>query len=413
VALLLSAALTTQMSNVAQTTVLGLLIYRRTGSELDLGFLGLAEFAPAALLVLVAGATADRFDRRRVAAFSGLTNAVVALAMALYVHASGHGSTTPIFLLVLAFGVGQAFLAPSQRSIPSSMVSGEVLPWLTARRSVASQVGSIIGPVIAGVLYGSNGVWPLVGAAVLSATGALLTLGIHLLPSTEAASDGAEFETVSHVLEEGIPAPRGGVQEAMEGLRLVRRNPVLLGAISLDLFAVLLGGAITLLPAIAVRLHVGAVGLGWLRAAAGLGAGLMTLFISFRPVRRHVGNVLFSVVAIFGVWTIVLGITHSYALAFIAILALSAADAVSMFIRSTLVPLATPPEMRGRVLAVENVFIGASNELGGFESGAMGQLLGTSGSVVLGGVGTLVVAVTWALIFTPLRKIDRFPTSSS
>ncbi|HLH99898.1 MAG TPA: hypothetical protein VKV06_03865, partial [Acidimicrobiales bacterium] len=185
--------------------------------------------------------------------------------------------------------------------------------------------------------------------------------------------------------------------------------PILLGAISLDLFAVLLGGAVTLLPAIAVRLHTGAIGLGWLRAATGIGAGSMTLFLSFRPVRRRVGRVLLAVVAIFGVWTIVLGITRSYAVAFVAILALSAADAVSMFIRSTLVPLATPADMRGRVLAVENVFIGASNQLGGFESGLAGQFLGTTGSVVLGGIGTLVVALVWGVLFAPLRRLDTFP----
>jgi MFS family permease len=418
VALLAGAAVTTMMSNVAQTTVLGLLIYRLTGSELDLGFLGLAEFAPAALLVLLAGAVADRFDRRYVSAVSGWANAVVALALAWYVHRPGGGSTTPIYLLVVAFGVGQAFLSPALRSIPSSMVRSEGLPWLMARRSIASQAAAIIGPVLAGLFYGSDGSVPLLGAAALSAVGAFLVLGIHLLPAAEPSTSttaststegAADLETVSHVQEEGIPAPKGGLHEALEGLRLVRGNSILLGAISLDLFAVLLGGAITLLPAIAVRLGVGAVGLGWLRAAAGLGAGAMTLFISFRPVRRRVGQVLFGVVALFGVWTIVLGVTRSYPVAFIAIFALSAADAVSMFIRSTLVPLATPPAMRGRVLAVENVFIGASNELGGFESGVMGQLLGTSGSIVLGGVGTLVVALTWAVIFAPLRRVDRFP----
>jgi MFS family permease len=195
----------------------------------------------------------------------------------------------------------------------------------------------------------------------------------------------------------------------MEGLRFVRDQPVVLGAISLDLFAVLFGGAVTLLPAIAVRLHVGALGLGWLRAATGMGAGLMTVVIAVRPVRRRVGRVLLGVVAVFGAWTIVLGLTRSYALAFIAIFGLSAADAVSVFIRSTLVPLATPPDMRGRVLAVENVFIGASNELGGFESGVVGQLLGTTGSVVLGGIGTLVVALAWGVLFAPLRRVDRFP----
>lgn len=414
-AALLGASLTTQMSNLAQTTVLGLLVYELTGSELDLGFLGLAEFAPAALLVLVAGATVDRFDRRRVTSLGAMANAIVALVLAWYVRHPHGLSTTPIFLLVLAFGAGQAFLSPALRSIPAAMVSNEGVPWLVARRSVASQAATIIGPVLGGLLYGA-GVWvPLVAAAALSGAGAALVMAIRLPgpaagPLADRELSPVGDDQVDHVLEDGIPATRRGLHDALEGLRFVRAQPVVLGAISLDLFAVLFGGAVTLLPAIAVRLHVGAVGLGWLRAAAGLGAGAMTIVLSVRPVRRRVGRVLLGVVAIFGLWTIVLGITRSYVLAFIAIFALSAADAVSVFIRSTLVPLATPPEMRGRVLAVENVFIGASNELGGFESGALGQLLGTTGSIVLGGVGTLVVALAWGVLFVPLRRVDRFPT---
>lgn len=406
--------MTTSMSNVAQTTVLGLLVYRLTGSELDLGFLGLAEFAPAALLVLIAGATADRFDRRWVTAFGGMSDAIVALALAWYVHRPHGLSTTPIFLLVLAFGVGQAFLSPALRSLPASMVPNEGVPWLVARRSVANQAATIIGPVLGGLLYGA-GVWvPLVAAAALSAAGAISVLAIRL-PDQATGQVGAVEpvpvggEQVDHVLEDGIPASRGGLHEALEGLRFVRAQSIVLGAISLDLFAVLFGGAVTLLPAIAVRLHAGAVGLGGLRAAAGLGAGAMTLVIAVRPVQRRVGRVLFGVVAIFGVWTIVLGVTRSYAMAFVAIFGLSAADAVSVFIRSTLVPLATPPEMRGRVLAVENVFIGASNQLGGFESGVVGQVLGTTASIVLGGIGTLVVALAWGVLFAPLRRVDRFP----
>jgi MFS family permease len=406
------------MSNLAQTTVLGLLVYRLTGSELDLGFLGLAEFAPAALLVLVAGAAADHFDRRRVTALGATSNAIVALALAWYVHRPDHLSTTPIFLLVLGYGAGQAFLSPALRSIPAAMVPNEGLPWLVARRSVASEAATIIGPVLGGGLYGI-GVWvPLVAAAGLAAAGAGAVLTIRIpeqaagrLANTELSPVGDD--QVDHVLEDGIPASRGGIHEALEGLRFVRAQSILLGAISLDLFAVLFGGAVTLLPAIAVRLHVGALGLGWLRAAVGLGAGAMTLVISFRPIRRRVGRILLGAVAVFGVWTIVLGVTHSYALAFVAMFGLSAADAASVFIRSTLVPLATPPEMRGRVLAVENVFIGASNQLGGFESGALGQLLGTTGSIVLGGIGTLVVALAWGVLFPPLRQVDRFPTPPS
>ncbi len=191
----------------------------------------------------------------------------------------------------------------------------------------------------------------------------------------------------------------------------MRDEPILLGAISLDLFAVLFGGAIALLPAIAKdRLGVGAVGLGWLRAAGGIGAGAMTLGLAVRPITRRVGPKLLVTVALFGVFTIVLGVTHNFGVAFVAILALSAADAISVFIRATLVPLITPASKRGRVLAVENVFIGASNELGAFESGVSGQLLGTTGSVVLGGIATLAIAIGWRFVFPSLRRVDRFPT---
>jgi predicted MFS family arabinose efflux permease len=186
---------------------------------------------------------------------------------------------------------------------------------------------------------------------------------------------------------------------------------MLLGAISLDLFAVLFGGAVALLPAIATdRLGVGAVGLGWLRAAGGIGAAATTLFITRRPVRKHVGRVLLTVVAVFGTFTIVLGFTRSFVIAFAAMAVLSGADAVSVFIRSTLVPLATPFDKRGRVLAVESVFIGASNELGAFESGVAGQLIGTAGAVALGGAATLIVAGVYAVAFPVLRSLERFPT---
>ncbi len=228
------------------------------------------------------------------------------------------------------------------------MVPNEGVPWLVARRSVAGQTATIVGPVLGGLLYGA-GVWvPLVAAAALSAAGAASVLAVRV-PGQPAGWSGAGplnpagDDQVDHVLEDGIPATPGGLHEALEGLRFVRAQSVVLGAISLDLFAVLFGGAVTLLPAIAVRLHAGAVGLGWLRAAGGLGAGAMTLVIAVRPVQRRVGRVLLGVVAVFGVWTIVLGVTHSYALAFIAMFGLSAADAISVFIRSTLVPLGHAP----------------------------------------------------------------------
>ena len=209
------------------------------------------------------------------------------------------------------------------------------------------------------------------------------------------------------------PSIRAQLSEAFDGLRLIRREPVLLGAISLDLFAVLFGGAVALLPAIAEdRLGVGVVGLGWLRAAGGIGAAVTTLLIAARPISRRIGPVLFTSVAVFGAGTIVLGLTHSYVVAFVALMVLAAADSVSVFIRSTLVPLITPDELRGRVSAVENLFIGASNELGAFESGVAGQLLGVSGAVVLGGVATIAIVVAWSTMFPAIRNLDGFPLTS-
>jgi hypothetical protein len=208
------------------------------------------------------------------------------------------------------------------------------------------------------------------------------------------------------------PPATGRLREAFEGLRFIRGSPVLLAAISLDLFAVLFGGAVALLPAIAEdRLGVGAVGLGWLRAAGGIGAAAVTIVIARRPVTRRVGPTLLISVAIFGAFTIVLGVTREFVVAFIAIAVLSGADSISVFIRSTLVPLVTPFDKRGRVLAVESVFIGASNELGAFESGVVGQLLGAPGAIVIGGAATLLIAGGYWAAFPALRGVDRFPQS--
>jgi predicted MFS family arabinose efflux permease len=205
------------------------------------------------------------------------------------------------------------------------------------------------------------------------------------------------------------PENRPTLRTAVEGLLFIRRTPVLLAAIALDLFAVLFGGAVALIPVIAKdRLGVGDVAYGWLRAAPGFGAAAMALVLAARPVRRHVGNTLLMVVAVFGFFTVVLGVTRNYALAFLALVVLSAADMVSVFIRGSLVPLVTPDEKRGRVLAVESVFIGASNELGAFESGMVAQAVGTSATVIGGGVATLAVVGIWWFAFPSLRKIDRF-----
>jgi MFS family permease len=423
VAALLASVFLSSSAALAQEVVLGKLVYDLTGRELDLGLLGLAEFAPAFLLVLVTGSVADRFDRRRVAALASVGEAVVAGALAWYAG-SQPTAVGPIFGLAFCFGIARAFAAPASRSLPADIVSAERLPKVVPRYSASWQAAVVAGPVLGGFLYAVNVRLPFVAVVVLLLASAVALLSIRrtrptapapvvVEPALEVVPEPAVGGPESAV---GGPAPkeRASWGEAVEGLRFIRRHPILLGAISLDLFAVLFGGAVALLPAIAEeRLHVGAVGLGWLRASGGIGAALVTLGLAARPVTRKVGRTLLIAVAGFGVATIVLGVTGTYAVAFAALVVLSGADAVSVFIRATLVPLVTPPDKRGRVLAVENVFIGASNELGAFESGVVGQVLGPAGAVVLGGAATLAVAASWALFFPDLRDVDRFPTGQS
>jgi MFS family permease len=395
---LLSSVFASSTAMALLSTVLGKLVFDITDSELALGLLGLAEFAPALVLVFVTGPLADRIDRRRLAAVALAVEALVLAGLTAYVS-TDPTSTLPIFLLVIAYGTARAFATPATRSLPADTVVPARLPWLTARQAATWQGALVLGPVAGGFLYVVASWVPFAAAVVLVSIAAVTVLAVRVLPfeRTAVADDGAE---------------RSGMHEAMEGLRFVRRRPILLGAISLDLFAVLFGGAVALLPAIAEdRLGVGAVGLGWLRAATGIGAGAVALFLTVRPLSRRIGRTLLACVALFGVGTIVLGVTTSFAIAFVALLVLSGADAVSVFIRSTLVPLVTPPDKRGRVLAVEAVFIGASNELGAFESGVVGQLLGPAAAVVLGGLATLTVAAIWWGVFPDLRDVDHFPSA--
>lgn len=406
---------------LALTTILGKQVYDLTGSELALGLLGLAEFAPNALLVLVTGTLADRFDRRRIASLSMVSQAAVVSMLALYA-ASSPTSIVPIFALVFAWGIARAFGWPALRALPADVVPPARLPWLTVRYSATFQAALIVGPVLGGTLYAFDVVAPFVMVAVLLVLGAagMPLVAVHPVasrdegPTSDAqlrADTAVEMVTEAATGETAVVSPRRvRLHEALEGFRFIRRQPVLLGAISLDLFAVLFGGAVALLPALAEkRLGVGAIGLGWLRAAIGIGAGAMTLVLAIRPLRRRVGTALFLAVAGFGFGTIVLGLARSFAVAFVALMVLAAADSVSVFIRSALVPLVTPVQLRGRVLAFETVFIGASNELGAFEAGVAGQLLGPAAAVVFGGVCTLAVAMIWIRWFPALRAVDRFP----
>jgi MFS family permease len=400
---LLSSVFAASTAMALLATVLGKLVFDLTGSELALGLLGLAEFAPAALLVFVTGPLADRVDRRRLAAIALTGEAVTVIGLAVYV-ATGPTATLPIFLLVIGFGTARAFATPATRSLPADTVTPARLPWLTARQAVTWQGALVVGPVLGGFLYVVDPWVPFAVAAALVVVAAL-TIGFVKVREAIVVAPVAANAAGTVAARE-----RPSLHEAVEGLRFVRSQPILLGAISLDLFAVLFGGAVALLPAIAEdRLGVGAVGLGWLRAATGIGAGVVALYLTVRPVSRRIGRTLLLSVALFGIATIVLGVTTSFAIAFVALLVLSGADAVSVFIRSTLVPLVTPADKRGRVLAVEAVFIGASNELAAFESGVVGQLLGPGTAIVLGGVATLAVAALWWGLFPALRSVDTFP----
>lgn len=395
VALFLGSQLLVTAGVASQATVLGKLVYDITRRELDLGLVGLVEFLPAAALAVVAGALADRSDRRRIGAAGLVGEACASIALVVIVR-SQPTSVGPILVLVGLFGVARAFASPAIRALAPTLVEPVALPRLIALYSLSWQTGLIAGPVVGAFLYAAGPSWSFAFTAVCSSLGALALLAI----SARAIDQG----------DVGVPRPaRPGWRDALEGLTLIRRSPVLLGTISLDLFAVLFGGAVALLPVIAEeRLGVGVVGLGWLRAAAGIGAAAMTGTLALRPLRRRIGPTLFVVVGVFGFATVGLGLTRSFAVAFVCLVVLSAADAVSVFIRATLVPLVTPDAWRGRVSAVENVFIGASNELGAFESGVVGQWLGAAGAVLTGGVATLVVVGAWSVLFPAIARIDRF-----
>jgi MFS family permease len=375
-----------------QLAVLGKEVFDIRGRASDLAWLGLAEFAPAPFLVFATGTVVDRFNRRVIASLALAGELLCVVALAFY-SASDPDQVWPFFLIASVFGAFRAFNAPAMRAMPPMIAPDNGLPRVIAMFSATWTGASIVGAAISGALYVID---PWVGYAVAAG---LIALGMLWLMLVRFRREPIPPD----------PDERPTWHSAVEGLRFIRHTPILLAIISLDLFAVLLGGAVALLPAIAEeRLHVGDVAYGWLRAAPGIGAAVMAIFLAARPLKRHVGRNLLIAVLTFGAGTVVLGLTTNFYVAFAALLVLTGADMVSVFVRSSLVPLLTPDEKRGRVLSVENVFIGASNELGAFESGMAAQHLGLVVATAGGGVATVgVVLVFWAF-FPPLRKIDRF-----
>jgi MFS family permease len=386
---LVSTALAAVGTNVF-VTVLFKQVFDATGDELSIGLIGLAQFLPAAALVLVSGWVADRFDRRRVSAVFLLGRAAGCVAL-IAVSATSPTSVWPFFFIALLYGAADGMLVPARRAIAPFTVSAEEFPATVALWTATFTSASIVGPVIGGFLYVAGPTAAYSTAAVLQVASIVPLLRLRYAREPERTRD------------------RPTVSSALEGLKFIRRTPVVLAAISLDLFAVLFGGAIALIPVVAEeRLGVGDVAYGFLRAAPGIGAASMAIWLSTRPVQRRVGPTLLWVVAVFGAGTVVFGFTRSYAVAFIALVVVAGADMVSMYIRGTLLPLATPDDQLGRVTAVESVFIGASNELGAFESGVAARVVGVPWAIAGGGLITMVIAGWFAIAFPSLRRIDTF-----
>lgn len=382
-------------ANVMLTVAVELQVYDITDSELWLGLIGIAQFAPMLVLSPFTGTIADRFDRRHVFA-AGLLIDVAATVGFFFYALTDPTSAWPMLVLVALKGSGRAVSMPASRALPIDLAPEGLLERIVALRSLVFQVALIIGPIVGAFANRASTTLPYLLTLVVFAAGLVLLIGVPK----------PEIEQL-----ESAPGPRQALTDAVNGLRFIRRSPIILGAISLDLFAVLFGGAVALLPAIVEkRLEFDDVdlGVGILRAAIAAGAALVALALSIRPILRHNGPWLFAVIAVFGLGTIMLGITRSFTVALISVAVLSGADQVSVYVRSSVVPLATPENMRGRVLAVENVFIGGSNQLGAFESGVTAAWFGLAPAVIIGGVGTLVVVgISW-FVFPDLRRVDRF-----
>lgn len=389
---LLGSSLAFYIGVMLQAATLGKHVYDITGRELDIGWLGLAEFAPIAVFVFVSGSVADRYNRKYVAAISLGGEFICAITLMIY-SLSDPTAVWPFFVIGFAFGTSRAFLSPATRSMYPMVAPDGGLPPVIAMSSGVWTSAMIVGPAVSGFLY------TVTPALAYGATAVLILSGIIGILRVQYLREPLPRD----------PDEKVTLHSAMEGLRFIRRTPILLAAILLDLFAVLFGGAVALLPVIAEeRLGVGDIAYGWLRAAGGIGAASMAAFLAIRPLRRNVGRMLLVAVAFFGIGTVVLGLTRSFVVAFVAVLVLNAADMISVFIRGSIVPLVTPDSKRGRVSAVENVFIGATNELGAFESGVASQAFGTPATVVGGGVATIAIVGVWWIGFPSLRRIDRF-----
>jgi MFS family permease len=392
-----------EVSLQALEVAIGWEVYANQRSALDLGWIGLAEFIPMLVLALPAGHLADRVPRRLIFAGSLVLGAGVGVGLAL-VSGAGVRSAGPYLLLALGAGTAMALGTPAARAMPPTLVSAELLPSAMTLRSIAAQGGMVVGPAFGGALYGVSPalVYSLSAVACLLAAGAVMAMHPRPAADVVVAEDRQGEERQG---EGGEAATLTGV---FEGLRFVGRTQILLGAILLDLLAVLFGGAVALLPIFARSvLHVGPTGLGLLRAAPAVGALLAAAALTRRPLGGRAGRTLLIVVFAYGASIVVFGLSRVYVISLLALGVSGFVDLFSMNIRATTVALATPDRLRGRVNAIEMVFISASNQLGAFESGLAAFLVGTIPAVVGGGVMTMLIAISWRRFFPALARVDR------
>jgi MFS family permease len=370
-----------------QAVAVGWQVYEITKRPLDLGYVGLAQFLPGILLFPISGHTSDRFERRNVLStcYAGYA---VCFALLLALSRRGISSIVPIYAVLIMIGIVRSFNGPASRSILPQLVPEEHFANAVAWNATIFQAATILGPSFGGIIYAaSRGPSAVYAIAALTALGATIST-FRIKPEVKAR-----------------PREPMSLKTLFAGLHFIRDNKLILGAISLDLFAVMLGGAVALLPVYAREiLHTGPWGLGLLRTAPGAGAALMAVVLAHWPLRGRSGTKLLWAVAGFGIFTIIFGLSHSLILSLFALLLAGASDMISVIIRATLTLLATPNDMRGRVTAVDMIFIGTSNEFGQFESGLTAQWFGTVPAVVLGGIGTLMVVALWAWWFPELRE---------
>ncbi|MCU1270909.1 MAG: major facilitator superfamily transporter [Acidobacteriaceae bacterium] len=372
------------------SVAVGWQVYEITRRPLDLGYVGLAQFLPNVFLFLLAGHAADRFNRKSILLLCNLAFAGCCALLIEITHRGPHNAK-PIYVVLVLLGIVRSFNSPAGRSLLPLLVPVEVFPNAVAWNATMFQAATILGPALGGFLYalfgGPAGVY---GVSVVAC--GIATVALVRIRARTSVRQKEEFT----------------VRTVLAGLHYIWTHKLILGATSLDLFAVLLGGAVALLPVYAREiLRTGPWGLGLLRASPGVGASVMAILLAYRPLRQRVGKIMLFCVAGFGVFTIVFGLSHSLVLSLISLVLVGASDMVSVVVRGTLVQIATPDAVRGRVNAVDMIFIGASNELGEFESGVTAHWFGTVPAVILGGAGTLIVVALWAWLFPELRDADK------